>query len=1053
MMPSILSLPVELISYVINDLDVQDLSAFSRSCRAIHNITTPFLYRLVKDEVSIMCWAADEGRKGTIEHLLAAGANPNAAFVQSCTRPAVLRIIKTCEPFMSNPNPNPNPNPDSGSSSISSFRFDMSGAGNSLVSDQGNNISEPSNSFISGPSSNLIPDSSSNIMSESSNSFISEPSDSEASDNSFLSDGMDLDPGSFFPFLFPDDEDDEDMDDDDDDDELYYTQRDTRGFGFEDSGDLASKYYWTPLHIAARWGHNEIVDLLLKHGADIHALSRGFCECGLPKEEPRYYLTNSTTPLWYPLHSAICNGNESTARLLLQRGASINVSPRWLGSDVRQVTALHTACYSNMVSIARFLTDEGHQPNADVEDHNGSTPMTYAYSNGSWASIDFLMEAGASINATLGVFPLLKHACSEGRFAEALRFIELGADIAACFDSCDDTEPIIHYCCMPNHPPESWLYSREQGQDHFRPEVIRALIKAGADLEIKDIHGMTPLLKASFFGIPSAAEALLLEGANIRARDDLGNTALMKACSPLGIPPKGATPKTVVVLLRYVTPDAADTFDALSKICGSTARNKDKVDVVRLLLRHGGVDALGFGGSNVLLLKGLASGNFELCDTLLESGLKQPTPQEIQILIHKALAMDRPDALEYISKLRHGSEAVISPRLLFEAIKEDTPNCVEYLIKEGVPIDYESDDGENCLIEACRSGETTIARLLLEKGADPNGTMGGSFPLTHPVLVEHAAMIELLLDYGASMHRHPHGTKIDGRNFGALDLAIFCGLEVSVETMVDHEEYYKSTEEERISHLQTACCAEGRVFADGNILDTLLATCDVDLDTVFRSGPGGNTTPLHICMALGNEMGVNCLVGAGANIHKYLEPAEPPRSLLVPNPFERTTPLEWAIDNSPIEILGELLSDPLECRLWDLDDPEIPLPRYLRAASRRHKPEVMQLLLDAGLDPDTCDESGNPFLAIFCDTIDHIWPFEDPNWPASKIAERSAMCVVILLEQGVDPLQKDAGGVPAIEHVRRIMNYSGTSEFHQEVAKAWNEKLELDETTVRQKRH
>ena len=97
-MPSILSLPIEIISYVSRELDVPDLSALSRSCRALYNIVTPHLYRQVKDDAGILCWAIDEGNIGTVERLLVAGTNPNIAWVQSCTRDAVLAALEACKP-------------------------------------------------------------------------------------------------------------------------------------------------------------------------------------------------------------------------------------------------------------------------------------------------------------------------------------------------------------------------------------------------------------------------------------------------------------------------------------------------------------------------------------------------------------------------------------------------------------------------------------------------------------------------------------------------------------------------------------------------------------------------------------------------------------------------------------------------------------------------------------------------------------------------------------------------------------------------------------------
>ncbi|KAI1452847.1 ankyrin [Annulohypoxylon moriforme] len=961
-MPSILSLPIEIISYVARDLDIQDLSAFSRSCRAIYSILTPRLYGLVKYEAAVMCWAVDEGRAGTVERLLVAGADPNVAWFQTSTRSTILAILETIK---RPPNP--------------SLPYD----------------SEPQTDTIH---TSTNPDSNS---------------------------------------LFSSDE--------DDDDSSYYgsdaehdMELDIMGFSHENPKDLASHYYWTPLHIAARWGNDDIVDLLLRYGADVNALSRGFCNCVIPKEIPELSL-----PIWMPLHTAICHGHESTARLLISRGASIDVSPRLLGSDTRHTTALHAACYSDLIPLSRFLIDEGYQTDVDVQDHTGSTPMTYAYFAGNWRSIDFLVEVGASLDATLGPFTLLKHACYEDRFAEALRFIELGVDVAASFEPSGKAESILHCCCMPVRPSRSPLYHREVLQEHLRTEVVRAVIEAGANLEARSRDAMTPLMRASFFNVDNVIDVLLDEGADIDARDDMGNTALLKACRPFGMSgvlPKGAMLRTVTALLDRAPPNI-DTFDALERICGSSGRSSEKVDVMRLLVQRGGPATLEPKGFRQLFTRALISGNVGLCDTLLECGSREPTLPELQVMIDKVIMMGNSVALNYIFKSPRGREILNSPNQVLDTIKKGGCGCALFLIESGAPIDYRSDDSESCLIEACKLEFKDVAELLLLKGADPNETVGNSFPLTHPVLNENIPMVEMLLDHGATMHRHPNGTKVDGRSFGSLDLAIFCGLEEVVETMAGHWSFSDATEEERLVHLQTACSADPVAFGDGSILEILL-TEDMDPNVVF---PRENMTPLHVSMALNRLNSVECLVEAGADIHYHLHPVESSSPASIPNPFEGSTPLEWAIDNAPIEFTRAMIFN--SCHPFT-ENPTMIL-RYVRAACRRHKPEMMQFLLDMGLDVHVSDEEGNSFLSIFCQIIDKIWPFEDPAWPAYKIADRSASCVTILLTHGADLHKKNASDVSALDYISRMMTYDGSSDFHCEVAKSWNRELVLDKTGVR----
>ncbi|KAI0883015.1 ankyrin [Annulohypoxylon maeteangense] len=975
-MPSILSLPVEMISYIIDGLGIRDLSAFSRSCRSIHNIVTPYLYRYFKDNVALMCWAVDEGRRGTVERLLAAGADPDAPWYHRYPRPRVLAELEKYEDTMRFPNP-------------SRCVYDV-------------DVIFPFNAHE-----------------------YDEYDDEISYHNGYGgSDG--------------------DSDGDGD-------SEDIRPTGNGAVSELYSRYCWTPLHIAARWGDDDLVDLLIRYGADVDAWSKGFCDCVVPSEilgptdlgpldpDP---IRDFAMPIWTPLHTAICHGHESTARLLISRGASVNVSP-WLdGPDPSQATALHSACYSDQASIARFLVDEGHQTDVEVEDYFGSTPMTYAYFARSWRAIDFLVEAGASLNATLGPFTLLKHACHSCRFAEALRFIELGVDLAAS-ESSRSIYPILHSCCRP--PP---MLGDETSQEGSRTVVVRALIKAGADLEARDIDSATPLIKASLMGLDDLVKIFLDAGADIDARDDDGDTALLKACDPTALfvfDSSAKTLRTVTALLGRIPPNT-DLFDVIGRICDRSLGSRlddDRIELVRLLVHHGGQATLESRGGHMLIARALASGNVPFCDTLLKHGFGEPTLLESQAIIDKAIERDDARALEYVFTRLSCAEILKGPGKVIDLIKADKLNCASFLIKAGVPLDYRSDDGKRCLIEACKVGRTDVARLLLEKGVDPNADVDGTLPLLVPTMEENAPLITLLLEHGADMHWHPECVDIDERILGPLDVAIYLGLSIAVRVMVNHVSYLSATKEQRVAHLQNACCASSAAYADGIIIKLLLRDQTVDPDTVF---PRMNMTPLHVSMALDRMPSVIALLEAGAYIHYELLPVEPPLPDSTPNPFVGTTPLEWAVDVAPFEFVKIMI----EASLFRLADKPDMFLRYARAACRRYKPEIMKLLLDNGLDPHVSDEEGNSLLSIFCQTIDKIWPIEDPEWPAAaRVAVRSARCVSILLEYKADQHKKNNKGVCALNHIRRMMAYEGSSEFHQEVARWWNRELIYDETGVR----
>lgn len=112
---------------------------------------------------------------------------------------------------------------------------------------------------------------------------------------------------------------------------------------------------WTPLHLAAYFGHTAPATTLLQHGADVQAKS-----------------TNALQNM--PIHSAVSNDHLAMVGLLLQHGADPNVRQQdgW--------TPLHGAAHNGNLAMAQLLTDHGANPRAKKDD--GQTPRDTALEAG-----------------------------------------------------------------------------------------------------------------------------------------------------------------------------------------------------------------------------------------------------------------------------------------------------------------------------------------------------------------------------------------------------------------------------------------------------------------------------------------------------------------------------------------------------------------------------------------------------------------------------------------------------------------------------------------------
>ena len=91
---------------------------------------------------------------------------------------------------------------------------------------------------------------------------------------------------------------------------------------------------WTPLHLAAFFGHVKIAEFLLGHGADVTARSRN---------------SNGNTPL----HAALAGNHKFVAGLLMGAGAEVDAEDRegW--------RPLHLAAFNNNLDAMKTLIAQG----------------------------------------------------------------------------------------------------------------------------------------------------------------------------------------------------------------------------------------------------------------------------------------------------------------------------------------------------------------------------------------------------------------------------------------------------------------------------------------------------------------------------------------------------------------------------------------------------------------------------------------------------------------------------------------------------------------------
>ncbi len=347
--------------------------------------------------------------------------------------------------------------------------------------------------------------------------------------------------------------------------------------GYLDPGEAIEDYVtreYTALHLAAREGHDGVASMLLDHGALVDSLSRLMCGC-CPLLS--LWQTLSCEP-WNndeaesrsrtPLHLAICSARPETARLLVSRGAEVAWNDLAPGQGSGHY-ALHQAAASGYAGLVDFMLESNRGLHVDLPDDQGLSAFYHAYANRHWDStVDLLLARGADINLPFSVRPPsgglqavvtpLAEACRLGRFEDAIKLINLGADANLPLElfradqgllaggeplqpSIQSRVPLLHICCMDFgdrylFPSLERIWGPALTQSSSRPTLMARLLATGITPDtmwhVGGGHGETPLtVAARHLNVP-AITALLNSGADPNTSDSRGRTALMSVLVP-----------------------------------------------------------------------------------------------------------------------------------------------------------------------------------------------------------------------------------------------------------------------------------------------------------------------------------------------------------------------------------------------------------------------------------------------------------------------------------------------------------------------------------------
>ena len=272
------------------------------------------------------------------------------------------------------------------------------------------------------------------------------------------------------------------------------------------SVNATEQFTRTPLMKAARDGHAQCVEVLIKQGADVNTYDENF----------------STA-----LIRAADKGRLQCVELLLEAGADVN------SSNVYGINALISADYGGHVGCVRILLEKGASHKVPKRKHPQlaiSSPLYYAVVIGEPKIVDLILKAGASLRRKDNGGRDLVMLASESYLPGHLRCLELLINSGASVNTCIDIFKSVKVSgCALDKIHVSRAARTPLAAAGNNKAKLRLLIEAGANVNSYDYDGMNELMYAAGKGRATAVKLLLEAGANVNAKDLKGRGPLSYA--------------------------------------------------------------------------------------------------------------------------------------------------------------------------------------------------------------------------------------------------------------------------------------------------------------------------------------------------------------------------------------------------------------------------------------------------------------------------------------------------------------------------------------------
>src|SRR5215831_307786 len=439
-----------------------------------------------------------------------------------------------------------------------------------------------------------------------------------------------------------------------------------------------------------------------------------------------------------PLHWAVYRVDEELVKTLLARGAKADVVNSFGSSPLAEATRVANP---NLVGM---LLDAG--ADAKKANEDGETPLMLAARTGAVKVAELLVRHGADVNARerFRDQTALMWAAAENHPEMVAFLISKGAAVNVRAEANDwpnqiTSEPRVQY--RPTGGLTPLLYAARGGCQ----ACVEALLKGGADIDLPNPDGMTPLMMAIDNSHYELARYLLDKGANSNTWDWWGRTPLYVVVNMRGGPDSNAGPRepASLDLVRALLDAGVNPNHQLNMLQpgrnGNSGRFKDDLlntgatpllraaqtfdnEVVRLLLDHHALVDLpsAMGVTSLMAAAGIGT---RTTQSVLGPG--PPADVEARSIVTMEMLLKAgadvnarvTDTSSLTARIARTSTMTNreGQTALFFAAQSGRPAVVRFLLDHGAKVDAMGDGGK-ALLDAAKSKPEVAAMISAASG-------------------------------------------------------------------------------------------------------------------------------------------------------------------------------------------------------------------------------------------------------------------------------------------------------------------------------------------------